>query len=84
MVLDCTINMTGESGRSNSMETPEEYRETLTRRFFTTLWIARARRHLKTLATLYGWSPETLAAHEATFVRPPRDTITKKICAHGP
>ena len=81
--------MTGESGRSNSMETPEEYRETLTRRFFTTLWIARALRHLQTLATLYGWSPETLAAHEATFVRPPRgfapsDKITKKICAHGP
>jgi len=54
-----------------SMETPAEYQESQVRRFYTTLWIARARRHLQTLAKLYGWSPETLAAHETTFIRPP-------------
>ncbi len=35
----------------------------------TVLFVARAKRHLKTLAELYGWSPETLASHEEEFIK---------------
>lgn len=51
------------------METTREFSESQVRRFMTVLFIARARRHLRTLATLYNWTPETLAAHEARFIR---------------
>jgi hypothetical protein len=51
------------------METPREFAEGQVRRLMTNLFIARARRHLRTLATLYNWSPETLAANEARFIR---------------
>jgi hypothetical protein len=50
------------------METTKEFAEGQVRRFMTVLFVARARRHLRTLAGLYGWSPETLAAHEARFI----------------
>ena len=43
--------------------------EAQVRRFMTVLFVTRAKRHLKTLAELYGWSPETLAAHEEEFIR---------------
>jgi hypothetical protein len=52
------------------METPREFADSQIRRFMTVLLTARAKRHLKTLAELYGWSPETLAAHEERFIRP--------------
>ena len=51
------------------METPREFAEGQVRRLLTVLFISRARRHLRTLATAYGWSPETLAANEARFIR---------------
>jgi hypothetical protein len=47
----------------------EEYRETQIRKFLTVFFMIRARRHLRTLATLYKWSPEHLAAQEARFLR---------------
>lgn len=52
------------------METQREFTDAQLRRFFTVLFTVRARHHLATLATLYGWSPETLAAHEARFITP--------------
>ena len=51
------------------METTKEFAEGQVRRLMTVLFIARARRHLRTLAGLYSWTPETLAAHEARFIR---------------
>ena len=51
------------------METPKEYAEAQVRRFMTVLFVTRAKRHLRTLAELYGWSPETLAANEQRFIR---------------
>ena len=52
------------------METNAEFAESQVRKFITVLVHNRARRHLKVLADLYGWSPETLAAHEQRFLRP--------------
>jgi hypothetical protein len=52
------------------METPHEFADSQIRRFMTVLLINRAKRHLKTLADIYGWSPETLATNEERFVRP--------------
>jgi hypothetical protein len=43
--------------------------EAQVRRFMTVLFVTRAKRHLKTLAELYGWSPETLASYEEEFIR---------------
>lgn len=40
------------------------------RKFLTTLLVKRAQRHLKTLAVLYGWTPEELAANEERFIKP--------------
>jgi hypothetical protein len=50
------------------METKEEFTRAQVRRFLSALYINRARRHLKTLATQYGWSPEQLAAYEEKFI----------------
>jgi len=50
------------------METQQEFVDAQLRRFFTVLFTKRAQRHLQTLATIYGWSPETLAAHEQRFI----------------
>lgn len=47
-----------------------EYETAILRKFLTALLMKRAQRHLKTLATLYGWSPEELAAHEERFIKP--------------
>lgn len=49
---------------------PKEYRAAQVRRVLMALFTARARRHLKTLAEEYKWSPETLAAHEERFIVP--------------
>ena len=51
------------------METSKEYAEAQVRRFMTVLFVNRAKRHLRTLAELYGWSPETLATNEQRFIR---------------
>lgn len=51
------------------METSKEYAESQVRRFMTVLFVNRAKRHLRTLAELYGWSPETLATNEQRFIR---------------
>jgi hypothetical protein len=50
------------------METPHEFAEAQVRRFMTVLFVARAKRHLRTLAELYSWSPETLMANEQRFI----------------
>ncbi len=55
--------------QNNTMETPHEYAESQVRRFLTVLFVTRAKRHLRTLAELYGWSPETLATNEQRFIR---------------
>lgn len=51
------------------MDTPEEAAEAQVRRFLTILFVARAKRHLKALSEIYGWSPETLAENEARFIK---------------
>jgi len=51
------------------METAEEFAEGQVRRFLTVLFTMRAKRHLKTLADLYGWSPELLAENESRFIK---------------
>jgi hypothetical protein len=51
------------------MESTDEFTEGYIRRFLTTLYIARRRRHLKALADLYGWSPEALAEAEDRFIK---------------
>jgi hypothetical protein len=50
------------------METPQEYATSQVRRLMTVLFSLRAKRHLRSLADLYGWTPEQLAAHEARFI----------------
>jgi len=54
---------------SGTMETAEEYAAAQVRRLLTVLFVSRAKRHLKTLAELYGWSPEQLAEAEQRFIR---------------
>ena len=46
-----------------------EYTESQVRRFLTTLFITRARNHLKRLAEIYNWSEATLAEHEERFLK---------------
>jgi hypothetical protein len=53
----------------NTLIQPREYAETSVRRFLTVLFTYRARRHLRTLAEHYGWTPEQLAEYENRFVR---------------
>jgi hypothetical protein len=50
------------------METRAEFTSAQVRKFLTVLFVTRARRHLRTLAEHYNWSPETLAANEARFI----------------
>ena len=52
----------------NTMDNTE-FAEGQVRRLLTVLFNARAKRHLKTLADIYGWSPETLAENEARFIK---------------
>ena len=52
------------------METAQEFAEGQVRRFMTVLFVARAKRHLKSLGELYGWTPEQLAEYEARFIKP--------------
>jgi hypothetical protein len=52
------------------METAQEFAEGQVRRFMTVLFVARAKRHLKALSELYGWSPEQLAEYETRFIKP--------------
>lgn len=51
------------------METAEEYAAAQVRRLLTVLFVTRAKRHLQTLAELYGWSPEQLAEAEQRFIK---------------
>jgi hypothetical protein len=51
------------------METRAEFTAAQARKFLTVLFVTRARRHLRTLAEHYNWSPEELAANEARFLR---------------
>ena len=51
------------------METAAEEAEGHVRKFLTTLFVLRAKRHLKTLSEIYGWSPELLAEYEARFIK---------------
>jgi hypothetical protein len=48
-----------------------EFEESQVRRFLTTLFITRARHLLARMAEIYGWSPATLAEHEARFINTP-------------
>jgi hypothetical protein len=52
------------------METAAEYAEAQVRKFMTVLMTLRARRHLRSLAELYNWTPEFLAEQEARFLQP--------------
>jgi hypothetical protein len=56
-----------------------EYDISMVRKFLTALLVRRAQRHLKTLATLYGWSPEELALHEEKFIKPGDIAATLKL-----
>ena len=49
-------------------ETPTEFSDMQLRRFFSVLFVLRARRHLKTLAGLYGWTPSQLTEYENQFI----------------
>jgi hypothetical protein len=51
------------------METPAEAAEAQVRRLLTTLFVLRAKRYLKALAEIYGWSPETVAEYEIRFIK---------------
>ena len=51
------------------MDTTAEAAEAEVRKFLTTLFFIRAKRHLKTLSEIYGWSPETLTEYEARFIK---------------
>ena len=50
-------------------QTPAALATSQTRRLFTVLFTVRAKRHLKTLADHYGWSPDVLKEHEQRFIR---------------
>jgi len=54
--------------KPTTMETQSEFIDSQLRRFFTVLFTIRARRHLQTLATHYGWSPEVLADYQTRFL----------------
>ena len=45
-----------------------EYSESQIRKFMTMLFILRAKRHLKSLAVLYNWTPEMQAEYEQRFI----------------
>ncbi len=51
------------------MNAVTEYSESQIRRFMTMLFILRARRHLKSLAVIYNWTPEILSEYEQRFIR---------------
>jgi hypothetical protein len=46
-----------------------EFEESQVRRFLTALFVTRAHHLLIRMAELYGWSPATLAEHEARFIK---------------
>lgn len=53
----------------DTMETRDQFMTAQVRKFLTVLFVLRSRRHLKTLAEHYGWSPATLEEYEARFIR---------------
>jgi hypothetical protein len=53
----------------NTLIQPREYAETSVRRFLTVFFTQRARRHLRTLAEHYKWTPEQLTEYEHRFIR---------------
>lgn len=50
------------------MDLHKEVATAAVRRFMTVLFLIRAKRHLRTLAELYGWSSERLAELEERFI----------------
>lgn len=53
----------------STMETRKEFAEAQARKFLTVLFAKRARRHLKALAEIYGWSHAMLAEYEERFIK---------------
>lgn len=51
------------------MESRTEYVTSQLRKLMTILFVERAKRHLRTLASAYGWTPEQLAKAETDFIR---------------
>lgn len=47
----------------------DSFAEAQVRRTLTIFFVNRRKRLLKLVAELYGWSPETLAAHEERFIK---------------
>lgn len=68
--LPAPHNQMGSMNRSHSITISHaEYQESQVRLFLTVLFMKRAQRHLRTLATLYGWSPEHLTEMESRFLQ---------------
>jgi hypothetical protein len=64
-----------------------EFEESQVRRLLTVLFLTRAKRHLKTLAEVYSWSPEQLLEYEERFIQynacvPIFATDTERVRAH--
>jgi hypothetical protein len=56
---------------TNTMDydTRQDFIDCQLRRFLTVLFVTRARRHLATLATLYGWTEEQKAEYDERFIK---------------
>lgn len=63
------IGPAGHCKRSMQHQSRAEFEESQVRRLMTVLFLTRAKRHLKTLAEVYSWSPEQLAEYEARFIQ---------------
>lgn len=50
------------------MEPRVDYVESQLRKLMTILFVERARRHLRSLSILYGWTPTQLAEAETRFI----------------
>lgn len=50
-------------------EPRKEFIDGQLRKFFTVLFVTRARRHLATLATLYGWTEEQKEEYDERFIK---------------
>jgi hypothetical protein len=63
--------MDNEKGNGKKESPCKEYGETQIRKFMTVFFIQRARRHLKTLSDMYGWSPDVFKEYEERFIKYP-------------
>ena len=50
------------------MESSAEYATSQLRKLMTILFVERAKRHLRSLANLYGWTAQELTDAEARFI----------------